>query len=194
MVIEAMKIFIVSLLLLLLNIGCSAQSSSPSAEEHGLTIIAKKWRLELRNPSLERDPLKEADERREEERRRLEAERTNEKLREQGMPTRQLPTRELRRETRPRGSVATYVYEVKLRNNSRKTISFVIWEYVFYSPSSGQELGRRRFESKERIRPGKTRNLVVRSPIPPTGTIGASGADGRSTGQYDEKIVIVRIE
>lgn len=187
-----MKVLFASLFLMV--VCGSAQTAADPSEPPGLIVLEKKWDLEIRNPSLERNPMQAVSERAEEDAARRAVERSNEQKRAQGMPESELPTKPLRRETGPSGPTATYIYEVKVRNNGKKEIRAVTWEYVFFSPDTGQEVGRRRFESRVRIGKGKTRNLVMKSALPPTGTIDAGKPVGRSPERYLEKIVIISVE
>ena len=61
---------------------------------------------------------------------------------------------------------------------------------MFFEPGTQREVGRRQFISKENIEPGKTKTLVIRTPLPPTDTIDSSKADKKSRNQYSEQIVI----
>jgi len=128
------------------------------------------------------------------ERRRRDVDQTNDLLRAQGMPVRDVPAPELKSEpTSRREARAAYIYEIKVRNAGDKEIASVIWEYVFQEIGSDKEVGRRRFEGKETIARGKTRILVGRSAIPPTGTIDASKLKSKTAEKYAEKIVIVSV-
>ena len=183
-----------SLLVVFLFALCpSAQTLSNQSSGPNVTVIQKKWRLEVRNPALEKDPLKEITEHEKEVRQRIETERLNEKLREQGMPTNERSP-VLRPDTTRRGLSAEYIYEVKVRNTGKKGIRILTWDYVFFEPGTEREIGRRRFVSKVRIGSGRTRNVVMYSAIPPTGTVDASKADTKSGDQYSEQVVIQSVE
>jgi hypothetical protein len=185
---KIIKLLSAPFLLLVLNVGVLAQTP----EGLGLTVVSQNWRRDLRNPQLERDPVQETNDSLAVDRRRIDAELQNEKLRGQGMPPREPPSPEFRTET---GSPsASYVYEVKLRNGGEKEISSVTLEYVFFTPGTETEVGRRRFTSKKRIRAGKTVDLVMRSAIPPTGTIDASKAGSKIPEKYTERIIILSVE
>jgi hypothetical protein len=190
-----MKLLNFPLLVFALSICAEAQVPTSSVSGgHGLVVIAQKWGRDLRDPALDRNSIEETDQRQGDLRRRQEIDRTNDTLRSQGMPTRDVPTPEITPDTSTSQRSLAYTYVLKLRNDSGKEVSSVTWEYVFYAPGTEQEVGRRRFQVKERIRPGKTSNLVMHSAIPPTGTIDAAKAGKATPEKYSEKIVIASVE
>jgi len=174
--------------------GASAQTLSNPPGGPEVTVIQKKWSMDVRNPALEKDPIKAMKDREEEERKRKAAESMNEKRTQQGMPAAVNPGRAPAPApaTGDRGLSVTYVYEAKVRNTGPKPIRTIIWEYVFFDSDTKKEVGRQRFESDVSISPGKTRNLVMRSPSSPTGTgtIDATKAGKKSGEQYTEQVVI----
>lgn len=179
----------------LFAVFCGSAQTPAVSEGHGLSVVRQKWHRELRRSSaLERDPVEETDRRQTAEQRRREIERQNEILRTQGMPQRDLPIPELPSESRQREPSASYVYEVSLRNDSKREVSSITWEYVFLDPATKAEVGRRRFTSKTRIGSGKSRTITMRSAIPPTGAIDATKASARSQEKYSEEIVLVSVE
>ncbi len=159
-----------------------------------VTIVGNKWRAEIRNPKIDEDPFKAVKEHDEAERERIATNRRNEILIERGLPTVNPPVRPIKPDTGPRGLIATYIYELKVRNTGKKSISKLIWEYVFFEPGTEREVGRRRFESKINIGPGKTKTLKIRSTSSPTGILDATKSDNNSREQYVEKIVIRSVE
>jgi hypothetical protein len=179
------------LVLFLFTLGASAQDQTTGLK---VTVVEKKWRMEVRNPALEKDPVKAMQDRETEERRRKDADRTNEILTEQGMPTTPPAVGASTPERGGRGISVTYVYELKISNTGDKTIRALTWEYVFFEPGTERELGRRWFESKVSISPGKTKNIVMRSRLPPTSTIDATKAGKKPRDRYSEQIVILSIE
>ena len=185
------------LLLMMVSGYIFAQAPSASNEVGGLAVLSKKWNFEVRNPSLDQDPIQETGDRQEAERQRLEIERRNEMLRARGMPTLPVPQAlpPPRTDTlapRP-GPTISYIYQVNLRNTGSKEVSAVTWEYVFSENGSGKEIGRRRFISRERIRPGRAAHFKLRSAAPPSGSIAAGSANDRSA-KFKEQIVILSVE
>ncbi|MBK9153924.1 MAG: hypothetical protein IPM25_06860 [Chloracidobacterium sp.] len=188
-----MRSIVLSILLILVAVHIPAQSPASSSPEPDLEVLQKKWRVDYKNKALERDIVSEAAERAREDAQRREIERMNEILREQGMPTKDIPVRPLRRDTGRPGNTVAYTYSVKLRNRGKIGIRAIEWEYVFLDPGTKEELGRRRFSSKSTIGPGRTKSLVVRSTIPPTGTIDAGNVNQKREDRYLEQIVIVGV-
>ena len=172
----------------------NVEASSDKSATPKVTIIQKKWRIDVRNPALDKDPVEAMQERDRAERDRKATERTNEILAERGMPGPTTHVPDADRRARPRGMQVTYVYELKLTNTAEKTIRSLIWEYVFSEPGTEIEVGRRRFVSKVKIGPGKTTNLVARSASPPTSTVDARQAGKKPVEQYSEQIVIQSVE
>ncbi len=187
-----MKLLCLMLMLVFFALSASAQALLDPSARPNVTVIEKTWRMEVRNPKLEKDQLKAMAERENERHQRIENERINQKLREQGMPTHERPPVP-KPDTTPRVSIE-FIYELKVKNTGKKGIRTLTWDYVFFEPGTEREVGRRRFSSKVGIRPGKTRHLVMYSRFPPTGTIDAS-KDGKLTRDlYSEQIVIQSIE
>lgn len=195
-----------SLLLLFLLVGAaSAQAvSNPPASNPpaapGLTVIEKNWSRQVRNPLLEQDPMRASAEQLELQRARQQNQRDNAVRASLGLPPLPPPTvrgpRTLSGETdissdRP---WVEYTYKAKVSNTGSKAIRKLVWEYVFFDPATQKEVGRRRYENKVNIRPGKTSNVIARSLTPPTGTIDANQVGKKPKDQYAEQIVIQRIE
>lgn len=185
-----MKLLCTMLILFLFALCASAQALSNPSAGPGVTVMQKKWRIDVRNPALGEESVKEMHEREQEKRRRKETERQNEILIERGMPPIAPPVPVRAPDTGARGPVVTYVYEVKVSNTGAKGIRTLTWEYVFFEPGTERELGRRRFASKVSISPGSTRNVVMRTAFSPTGTIDATKAAKKSRDQYSEQVVI----
>ena len=180
-----------SVLLLFLFASCAfAQASPDKSVSPDVTIVPKKWRIDVRNPALDRNPVADMQARQAADQMRRETERTSEMMVEQGMPapTRQVP--DANRSARRRGMITTYVYEAKVSNNGNKAIRTLIWDYVFFEPGTENEVGRRRFVSKVNIGPGKKTDLVVRSLAAPTSAVDARHAGKKPQEQYSEKTVL----
>jgi hypothetical protein len=189
-----MKALYLLLLLLLLAGVASAQAVSNPSDAPGVVVIEKSWRMIVRNPALEEDPLRVNQEEMELQRAQREVQRENTNRASRGQEPLPLP----RRNPSSRGPTGPifmeYVYEAKFRNTGERKIRKLVWEYVFLEPGTEHEIGRRKIESKVSISPGKTGNVVERSPSPPAGTINVSQAGKKMREQYTEQVVIERIE
>jgi hypothetical protein len=189
-----MRVISLLLLLFLTGVYAPAQDLSTATDAPGIVVLEKKWRSEVRNPALEEDPLKVNEEQREQERAARQNQADNVIRARLGLPA--LPPPLPRPSTRPAMGKPTveYVYQAKIKNTGTKAISRLVWEYVFFDPATQREVGRRRYESKVKIRPGKTESLTARSSSPPTGTVDAAQAGKKMKELYTEKVLIERIE
>lgn len=159
-----------------------------------VTVIQKKWRMDVRNPALDQNPITAMKEREGQEQRRKDAERMNDELSERGMPTKTSTVPAPASGKAQRGLSITYLYEVKVTNTGKKGIRKLVWDYVFFEHGTETEVGRRQFVNEVGISPGKTRNVVFRSTSSPTGTVDAKNAGKKQTDQYSEKVVIQGVE
>ena len=185
-----MKILSSGLLLFLCAVCAAAQTSSVPPD---VTVLQSKWRIDLYNPALDKDPLTPSRERQQEERQQDSVARENENRIRQGDPVLPPVVHQSAPETGSRRLKVIYIYELKVRNTGRQEIRTLTWEYVFSEPGTTQEVGRLQFVSKVNMGPGTTRHLVVRSTESPTGTINATKAGQNTRDQYSERIVIRRI-
>ena len=183
----------ITLILCSLVVGAAAQADNAAANSGDLKVIAFKWSSEVRIPKLERDPAKEERERQELELRRREIERLNEKLREQGMPTKDVPNPIPRPDPASDDIAVSYDYEVRVKNTGNREIRAFKWEYVFLEPDSNKEIGRRHFESKVRIGRGKTSTVRIRSSLPPADTVDVTQTGERLKARYSEQVRVVSI-
>ena len=178
------------LVLILFAVCASAQALPKLSARPEVTVLQNKWRMEVRNPALEKDPLRSIKQREQEVNAQREDARENDRRIAMGLPTLPprvpLPTPE----TGPRGLLVTYIYELKVRNTGMKEIRTLTWEYEFLKPGTEQVVGRLRMVSNVSIGPGKTKNVVVRTTSSPTGTIEATTAGKKSRDQYSEKVAI----
>ena len=186
----AMKVPGSMLVLLLFALCASAQTPSKVSAGPEVTVLEKKWRMDVRNPALEKNPLRGIQAREQEVAQQKADARANENRVRMGLPTLPPRVRVPTPETGRRGFFVTYIYEVKVRNTGVKGIRTLTWEYEFLEPGTEQVVGRLRMVSKINLSPGKTRNVVVRTADSPTGTVDATKADKKSSEQYAERIVI----
>ena len=190
-----MKVLYLVIVLLFLVVEISAQALSNSSDTSNVIVIQKKWRLEVRNPALDEDPHRANNEQRQAEYDRRENVRQNELRIQRGKsPEIAPPPRRNTSERAVSNYLARYIYELKVKNNGEKAIRTIVWEYVFFEPGTEVIVGQRQFVSKVSISPCKTKNIVARSASPPTETINATKAPGKSREQYSEQIVIQTIE
>jgi hypothetical protein len=189
-----MKVLNLLLMLLLLAGGASAQAVSDRSAASDVAVLQKNWRMQVRNPALDEDPLRINQEQMEIQRAQRAIQRENEIRARQGQPPLNLP-----RGTPSRGAMTEppsveYVYEVKFMNTGQRKIRKLVWEYVFLEPGTEREVSRRQFQSKVSIRPGKTGSVVMRSASPPAGTVNVTQTGKKLREQYAEQIVIQSIE
>jgi len=88
-------------------------------------------------------------------------------------------------------SPGAYLYSIRVRNEGPKVIKSMAWDYVFDAPDSNRELGRRSFNSYEKIKLNETKwiNLRPQALGPPNvATIEGLKKDRRSP--FDERIEI----
>lgn len=187
-----MKIFGTMFFLLLSSIAFSGQTVISSADALKVEVIQQKWRVEVRNPALDEDPFIAVNERNLAERARRENMRDNDIRLRQGKTAEPERVRVRPEGKLPNSATTTYVYELKVKNAGQKEIRTVTWDYIFLEPETKKEVGRRRFISDVKIEPGKTKNLVVRTTIPPTETINAMKAD-KARELYVEQTIIYMV-
>ncbi|HEX8747624.1 MAG TPA: hypothetical protein VF717_10525 [Pyrinomonadaceae bacterium] len=87
-----------------------------------------------------------------------------------------------------------YVYEFTVRNTGTKTIRKIAWEYSFTDPTTNRKVGRRQYKSNVKILPGMTSKLLVRSSLPPIGTVNARRGGPGMQEQSPEQMVIESIK
>lgn len=188
-----MKILASAFMLVLFASNAATQVQSDQSAKPSVVVIQKKWRMDLHNAALDQDQIEAQKERDREENARRERERLNEKLSEQGMPTRQEPYSRPKTPP-PRGISVVYVYEVKIKNTGEKDIRKIAWDYVFSDPATERELGRRRFVSEIKIGPGKTKNMIMRTSNSPTGTVDVARTGKKSQSLYSESVIVQSID
>jgi hypothetical protein len=96
-------------------------------------------------------------------------------------------------ETETEGPSARYVYRATVKNTGTKTIVALAWDYRFLDPDTGEEIGRRPFLQRIKIRPGKSGELIGASVHPPTRVINAAKAE-KGQAKLSEQVDINRIE
>lgn len=186
----ALKVAGSLLVLLFFAPRASAQTSSKVSAGPEVTVLEKKWRMDVRNLALDKDPMGSIRQREQEVKQQQADARANENRIKAGLPTLPPRVRVPTPETGRRGFFVTYIYEVKVLNTGVKKIRTLTWEYEFLEPGTEQVVGRLRIASKVNLDPGKTRNVVVRTKASPTGTVDATKADKKFQDWYSERIII----
>lgn len=202
-----MKVLFTLILLFLLTGDCLSQTLTTSPDSQDVTVIQKQWRAEVRNPLMDESPFELLDRinQAEEARIRQTAETARRQRNQRSTQPSNPDTRrmEILSESNPAekerksgtgGARVIYIYKIKVKNEGKKAIKALVWEYVFLEPETGREVGRRRFLSKTKIALGKTKELTMRSPSPPTGSINAANIKKNPQNQYSEQIVIRAIQ
>ena len=171
----------------------SAQSSYAQPDPPDLTITKKLWRKEMYHPALSTDPFRANDEQQEMQRvQRDNGIRNSVRVREGTTPQ---PTV---RASRPMstegdgGPISWFAYRVTLKNSGTKTITALVWDYLFFN-SDNEQVGQHSFQHRVKIRTGKSMEVVGQSNKPPSSVIDASKAK-KGEAQLSEVVVIRRIE
>lgn len=187
----------VSLVLCAVLLGAtvaSAQTSSPVSAPADIVVLQKNWRPIVRNASLDEDPFSPNTEFNEA----LRAQRANDiqnAIRARGSESRQPPPpRNKKTPDKPLPLMATYLYQVKIRNTGTKTVRAVEWGYIFTDPKTQQELGRHRYTNKVKIRPAQNNELVGRTSSPPTQIVNVQNTGKETDNKLSEQVVIYRVE
>ena len=86
----------------------------------------------------------------------------------------------------------TFQYKLEVQNPTAVSIRSLVWDYVFKDPYSGEEIGRVRFLSPERIKPGAKKRLQGFTVIPPANVISTAALreGGRISSEFVEIIQI----
>lgn len=182
---------LVLLVVLLGAVNAPAQTPSTATVPTDIVVIQKSWRVDVRNPALDDDPFSANTEFNEAQRAQRISDIQN-TIRARGSESRE-PTPPRVSKTKSSSSkkqMETYVYRAKIKNAGLKTIRAVDWGYMFVDPDTQQELGRHRYSSKVKIRPGQNSDLVGRSATPQTYIVNVKNA-GK---ELSEQIVIYRVE
>lgn len=189
-----MRVLNLALLLFLLAGVSTAQNLQSPSDAPGISVIEKNWRSEQRYPSLEEDPLRVNQDQMELERARIQNQRDNNVRASMGLPPLPPPMRRPSDRETPRSPTLHYIYQAKFQNTGTREIRRLVWEYVFFDSTTEREVGRRRYESKVSIRPGKAKTVVIRSAVPPTSTVNVTQVGKKLPEQYTEQVIVQKIE
>jgi hypothetical protein len=80
-----------------------------------------------------------------------------------------------------------FVYRTTILNSGTDQITGIAWDYVFFDPLTGEELGRHGFYTDCRIGPGETKTLSETSLKPPTWTVSIERLESKES-IYNEKV------
>lgn len=83
-----------------------------------------------------------------------------------------------------------YRYKLSLQNTGTQAIKAVQWDYIFIDPVTREIVARHHFLSTEKIKPGKTKDLVAYKLFPPTKTVSAAGLERNSKNPHTEQVVL----
>jgi hypothetical protein len=85
-------------------------------------------------------------------------------------------------------------YEVEVRNDTGKQIRKVFWAYLFLNPETNAVVGRQRFETEAKIKPGKLKKLQGLTYNPPT-TVSSVRALKQGSDREDfERVEVFRVQ
>jgi hypothetical protein len=169
-----------------------AQEIPATSGPADIEVLKKSWRRELINLALDVDPLKVHEEYRDAVNAQKEADKYNKK-KPAGEPVMRPKTPVPKpNDLPPSGLIERFYYQVKIKNTGSKTMKSVVWEYVFFDPETKTELSRFQCSDKFKLGPGKSADLLMNSPTPPSSVIDIRKADKGQ--QFIEQIVIARIE
>jgi len=87
-----------------------------------------------------------------------------------------------------------FTYEVRFKNSETKQAQTIFWEYQFKETADPQNTSRRRFICGVKIKPDHEKLVQVFSTLAPGNVINLTNLTRRSGKQFDESVVIDRIE
>jgi hypothetical protein len=175
-------------------VAASAQTSSPVSAPPDIVVLQKNWRMVVRNTALDEDPFSANAEFNEALRAQRENDRQN-AVRARGSESRvPPPPRNKKAHDISPSPLASYIYQVKLRNTGAKVIRVVDWGYIFTDPETQMEVGRHRYSNKVKIRPAQNNELVGRTSSHPTFLVNVKNTGKEPGKQLTEQVVIYRVE
>ncbi len=87
-----------------------------------------------------------------------------------------------------------FIYKLTVQNGGVKPIRSIDWDYLFFSSSDSQsETGHLEFTSDEKVGPGKTKELVVKTRRPPAQAISVSALNKNEWEGLSGRVVVMRI-
>ena len=178
---------------LLLTSSINAQEATDASNPTSVTILEKHW--ERRVPP-EKDYLRRNEEAMDQSRKEKDVIKRREDESLPGQPTQEkMPVPQQRplvtSEQLERNTL--YIYRIKVRNDGKKTISRLYWEYQFIDPDTHELMGTRKIFSDLKIRPGKTHKITAYSRTQPARIVNVNKLDRKYKDQFTERLIIHRI-
>ena len=185
--------FLCSVLMLLLFAICAAAQNAPAWPD--VTVLENKWRVDVWNPALEKDVFSANTRQLNDAQIQGKARVESDNRVKQGEPALPPVVKQPPADNTNRKLSISYIYEVKVKNNGPKEIRSLIWDYLFFERGTTDEVGRRRFVSRVRIKPGATKQIVLKSPKSPTGgaIVDATKAGKKPSEMYSGQVLIRNI-
>lgn len=90
--------------------------------------------------------------------------------------------------------VVGYAYAASIRNDARRTIEIVFWEYRFTELANPANLVRRQFLCAANLKPGEKKELSIFSMLGPSDIISAESLTKTTDKLFDEQVLVNRIE
>lgn len=180
-------------LALFLTILVSAQVRVDKSAPRDLVVLEKSWHKEVHHQDRDPNPLRPN----EDLIRQTRAQKTFIRNRDYDLPSPIEPRMPM---VTPRPLIAgvrpfeVYVYKFKVQNTGVKKIRSIEWEYQFLHPDTGEVMGSRRIVSKVKLSPGKTQVVQAKLLQKPTNIVSADQLDKKPRDQFEERLLIHRID
>lgn len=87
-----------------------------------------------------------------------------------------------------------FMYKVSIKNTGIKAIRTIDWDYIFLDSNTRNEIGRHQFTSEGKIGPGKSRELNIFTPKPPTGIVSVYELNSKERLTLNERVMLMRIQ
>ena len=189
---------IVSLLLFAALAPAAPAQSPQTPSPPGVELIKHSWSKE--RIDWERDPFAGVLESFDDARMRMRNEKRMEDAKRAGSPESDRIRREAKADealiqARHQGKTPRYVfaYKASVKNGGAKAIKEIDWDYVFFDAATGEELGRLRFTSEEKIGPGKKKELTFTLSSPPTRTVSVYALNDKERDAIRGQVILFRV-
>jgi len=90
----------------------------------------------------------------------------------------------------PTGDRSLFFYSVEVKNDGRKPIKAIRWDYIVIDAKTSEELGRHEFESFEKVGLRKVKALTARSRFSPSRIVRADQPDVTDKSTVIEKVIV----